>query len=539
MARVRYSLQELQAQYNGGNLAPLEKVIRAFKGIQSLPWGDKNSFFLIGGYHGEPFHDPDWPGPAPDTYWGGYCNHYNVLFPTWHRAYMLRLENAMRAIAGCEDVTLPFWDECLDYNTDTPIPAVLTSPTFVLDGEVINNPLYSYTLPQQLNDATGQDNRYTKHIGYETVRFPLSGLVGTEIDRVQTELHNSKFKDPASNTVILNTNVKNWLSGEVVIPDDDPKNPTPKPDIFSVFSLFKQCLNAPNYTVFSNKQSATQWVIDSGSKDKYFVVSLEQPHNSIHLALGGFYQKGVYDADPILGANGDIAENNTDGLDPIFFMHHCYIDYAFWTWQKKWGKTAKGSLDVISGYPGTNSSDPMTSPTPNIPPNTDLTPQTPLAPFSKDDGTYYTSDDVTDIENDLGYTYGRGSLDPVLSAPEAMAPDPAIEQPERLIQATGINRAQYPGSFVVRTYAKLPSGQKIEIGREAILSRWDVKRCANCQVSLPVEALTPLTGPLIEILRSRGVDIDKDFKVEVHSHHDYHLTAPLIGDGDGPGFLVI
>ena len=44
-------------------------------------------------------------------YWGGYCNHGNVLFPTWHRAYLLRLEDALRSILGCADVTLPFWDE--------------------------------------------------------------------------------------------------------------------------------------------------------------------------------------------------------------------------------------------------------------------------------------------------------------------------------------------------------------------------------------------------------------------------------------------
>ena len=66
---------------------------------------------MIGGYHGEPFRGAGW-GNA--SYWGGYCNHGNVLFPTWHRAYLLRLEDALRSIPGCEDVTLPFWDETSD-----------------------------------------------------------------------------------------------------------------------------------------------------------------------------------------------------------------------------------------------------------------------------------------------------------------------------------------------------------------------------------------------------------------------------------------
>lgn len=72
---------------------------RAWRGIQELPPDDPNSFWVIAGYHGIPLapFDPDQPhlGP-PFAWWGGFCHHGNVLFPMWHRAYVKRLENALR-----------------------------------------------------------------------------------------------------------------------------------------------------------------------------------------------------------------------------------------------------------------------------------------------------------------------------------------------------------------------------------------------------------------------------------------------------------
>ena len=56
---------------------------------------DIKSFFSVGGIHGLPYQtwddargDPD---PEPDQ-WLGYCTHGSVLFPTWHRPYVLLYE---------------------------------------------------------------------------------------------------------------------------------------------------------------------------------------------------------------------------------------------------------------------------------------------------------------------------------------------------------------------------------------------------------------------------------------------------------------
>lgn len=55
------------------------------------------SFFSVGGIHGLP--NIPWDGATgnppfnPDSnQWGGYCTHGSVLFPTWHRPYVMLYE---------------------------------------------------------------------------------------------------------------------------------------------------------------------------------------------------------------------------------------------------------------------------------------------------------------------------------------------------------------------------------------------------------------------------------------------------------------
>jgi hypothetical protein len=61
---IRRSIRDLENEYNKGtNKKPLEDLIRALKGIQELPTDDPNSFFVIGGYHGEPFRGAGWGNP--------------------------------------------------------------------------------------------------------------------------------------------------------------------------------------------------------------------------------------------------------------------------------------------------------------------------------------------------------------------------------------------------------------------------------------------------------------------------------------------
>lgn len=489
--RVRRDVKELQDEYDRGNKKPLEDLWRAFRAIKELPAEHPQSFFTLGGYHGEPFRGAGW---GTSSYWGGYCNHGNVLFPTWHRAYLVALEDALRSVPGCEDVTLPFWDECSEDTLNNGIPWCLTKKDVELDGHTIPNPLRSFVFTRGIVDnINGDDPNYSKPKGYETVRYPLSGLVGTDADRKATAEHNASFPDPAKNVEILNRNVKDWLTSHIVVNGQTIDT--------HVAQKYRRCLDAPNYTVFSNTTSAQEWNqhLEDGAAQ---VVPLESPHNSMHLAVGGCEVPG-YDRSPIDGANGDMGENDTAGLDPIFFFHHCFVDRVFWLWQKKHGQTDK--LDVIAEYPGTNSVDSQ-GPTPGVVPNSWLDLSSPLDPFKKTehDGTTrpYTSRDCLDIETQLGYTYGPGSLDqPVERAA------PARGHSTKMVRVSGINRAPIRGSFLVSVFAEV-DGKRHHLGSEAVLSRWNVQYCANCQTHLEVKAFVPLHDLQEDVVKRASFDVE-------------------------------
>jgi tyrosinase len=499
LLRVRPSIESLGDQYKKGNKKPLEAVMRAWKGIKELPPNDPNSFFVLGGYHGEPFRGAGWGSGA---YWGGYCNHGNVLFPTWHRIYLVKLEEALQSIPGCEDVMLPYWDETSDESAAKGIPWPLTVETFKLDGETIPNPLRSFVFPSTIQDNISGDNpNYSKPKGYETVRYPLSGLVGpSDIDA--TKAHNKQFPDYDTNVQVLNANVIAWLTSVIVVKDKVIKT--------DVREMYKDCLEAPNYTLFSNTTSAAEWNTNLAPGARK-VVPLEQPHNKIHLSVGGCEVPG-YNMSPIDGANGDMGENDTAGLDPIFFFHHAHVDRMFWLWQQKHGFT--DTLEIIPEYPGTNSVDSQ-GPTPGIVPNSWLTLETPLNPFKKIEGTEqrpYTSLDCINIETQLGYTYGPGSIEEKPAKTNARARTKAKAKPDtkaeraKTIHVSRINRARIRGSFLVSAFAQV-DGKRQLLGTEAVLSRWSVQGCANCQTHLEVKAHFGLHG-LPKDIKLEDVEIE-------------------------------
>lgn len=489
--RVRSSIEDLQYAYEQGNKKPLEDLMRAWKGIKELPPDNPNSFFVIGGYHGEPFRGAGW---GNSSYWGGYCNHGNVLFPPWHRAYLLRLENALRSVPGCADVTLPFWDETGTSSKYNGIPWSLTVENFELDGAPIPNPLRSFVLNRAITDQiSGDDPNYSKPLNYETVRYPLSGLVGTAADRQKTAAHNALFPNYNKNVGLLNANIIAWLTSYIEVRQNGElvKIPT------HVAQMYADCLNAPNYTVFSNTTSAAEWNSNLSSGDAP-VVPLEAPHNSVHLAVGGYdVPSGPNAADfsEIQGANGDMGENDTAALDPIFYFHHCFVDRVFWLWQKRHDSADR--LEIISQYPGTNSVDNQ-GPTPGVIPNSWLTLDSPLDPFRKNDGTPYTARDCVNIETQLGYTYGRGSLEEGVALEAGHVAAGTV----RRVHVTGVSRGAIRGSFLISAFGTI-GGRKQHLGTEAVLSRWHVEGCMNCQAHLNASAVIPVRGPLAE-MAARG-----------------------------------
>ena len=104
----------------------LQMLKKAFRELINRDDDDRQSYFALAGIH--------WlPGPHL------YCRHHENAYNPWHRAYLLRFEDALRSVAGCEDVTLPYWD--ITANT---IPQVL-----------YEKPFATYVIPRQLCTLDG------------------------------------------------------------------------------------------------------------------------------------------------------------------------------------------------------------------------------------------------------------------------------------------------------------------------------------------------------------------------------------------------
>jgi len=483
--RIRPSILELQTKYENGDKKPLEDLMRAWKCMKAKDPNDPTSFFSLGGFHGMPFRGE---GQTNSDWWGGYCHHGNVLFPTWHRVYLLKLEESLRSSPGCEEVSLPYWDETDEYSLKNGLPWVFTVENFTVDGEIIPNPIRSFVLPLALVDKIEGNESLTKPFKYETKRYPLAALVGTPEAALQTEEHNKLYPDPEKNTAFLNQNVVAWLNQQV-LPE------------------FKSCLEAPNYTVFSNTTSSSNYNSNNPGQPKQ--VPLESPHNHVHLSIGGFEAPQDYKTPQIInGASGDMGENETAGFDPIFFFHHCNIDRVFWLWQMK--NKSTDTLEIIPGDPGTKFNSAQ-GPTPGFNFDTILDLNTPLTPFLKvEDGKekFYISQDCINIEKQLGYTYSSGSLEADVEQNKLSIP--SQEQVTKL-KVSNINRAQLSGSFLIEAYLPVSEDEVRLLGVTSVLSRWNVKNCKNCQNKLEVQAF-------FNIPNISGLENPKPF-VKITSRH--------------------
>ena len=495
-----------------------DNLVLAFWKIQQLkpdedPTG-LQSYFNIAGLHGEPFRGAGYGDPK---WWGGYCNHGNILFPTWHRAYLLRLENALRKqVPG---VTLPYWNEVDNASIyDSGLPSIFTDPHYTFKSgekksETIDNPLRSYTYQKAIMDRRQSlpDADYTKPEGVSTCRFPFSGLYGNA-DLSTTEAFNNVLNNLTvlQTNQYLNENVKTWLADSTYTTSKGTKISA------GTASRYAQCMGAPNYTVFSNTTSAQRWNDDNSNTNGFVpVVPLESPHNAMHLAIGGV-QIPTQDASSIPNSNGDMGENETAAFDPIFYFHHAFIDMTFWLWQTRQGQTKE--LAVMDEYPGTNSSDEQ-GPTPGVAGNTWLTLDSPLAPFMaselpippQDTDRLMTSKvwihkeagrgcygrqcanvafhkDIINIEG-IGYTYNiSNDTNTALTPPKESAVTSHIS-------VSGINRGAINGSFVISAWAFVGNNAPpVLVGVEPVLSRWHVAGCANCLTHIEAQAYVPLKG---------------------------------------------
>ena len=100
LLRVRRSLQD---DYTKGNKKPLEDLMRAWKGIKELPPDNSQSFFVIGGYHGEPFRGAGWEA----FLLGRLLSSRQYSLPHMAPRVSPAARTSLQSIPGCADVMLP------------------------------------------------------------------------------------------------------------------------------------------------------------------------------------------------------------------------------------------------------------------------------------------------------------------------------------------------------------------------------------------------------------------------------------------------
>jgi len=144
--------------------------IRAFLRMQSTEEMDDKSFFAVAGIHGQPY--AAWNGASgsfTQGKWGfgGYCTHGSVLFPTWHRPYLLLLEQIVQEHAieiathfvfdqaewkqAALDLRIPYWDWV---SNSVPPDCVIMGETISIldyDGRTVkvDNPLIRFRFLQR------------------------------------------------------------------------------------------------------------------------------------------------------------------------------------------------------------------------------------------------------------------------------------------------------------------------------------------------------------------------------------------------------
>lgn len=151
--RTRKDVDSLSPQ----ELATLKS---AFEGLMNKEHTDPDSYFALAGLH--------WY-PSPN-----FCKHHENRYNPWHRAYLIRFEDAMRQVPGCDDVTLPWWDI-----TKAP-------PSWLFEA-----PFADYTLPINIHPSypkgTTTKRNSLESIAQNVASLDLQGTIADALGRSSWE----------------------------------------------------------------------------------------------------------------------------------------------------------------------------------------------------------------------------------------------------------------------------------------------------------------------------------------------------------------
>ncbi|KAI0854170.1 Di-copper centre-containing protein [Daldinia vernicosa] len=362
---------------------------------------EKLSYFQIAGIHGSPYEpwDENTESQTPDE---GYCTHDSILFPCWHRPYMLLFEQVLYEVMENEVIKklpenmrkvwrdaaatfrLPYWDwaekkkrgDAVVYD----VPIIAKAPEIEVinlnDGTTtvkIDNPMYKFTMPggaamgsYNVGDVDDQTSEGKK------ISIPFSKSKST------SRWAPFESESPNVSTEWINGEVNNEMAAEA-LNDHKWYNGENLPLAEMTYRLF-----LPQY-ITSFSQFATTKYSETNEAASY--LNLEFVHNNVHNWTGG--------TDKYIG---HMTEVPVAAFDPIFFMHHCNVDRQFAIWQAL-------NVDNKDNWFERQDEQLVDNGTWSIEKGSTDTPKTPLTPFHKDtEGTYFTSDDIRDWTQ-WGYSY--------------------------------------------------------------------------------------------------------------------------------------
>ncbi|KAH7627267.1 hypothetical protein B0T09DRAFT_180188 [Sordaria sp. MPI-SDFR-AT-0083] len=336
-------------------------------GLSLMQFTDQSSpvsWYGITGIHGIPHQT--WGGvtPTPGNEETGYCTHSSILFPTWHRPYLVLYEQVLynliqniakwwpegeprkRYQAAALRFRIPYWDWASSPPSgQSVLPlSVGGSPYVDANGpsgvQRIANPLFSYSFKPLNATAFLQD---PWDIWTNTLRSPTT----------------SDNKAQSNNSLVAINFDQNLDSlGQ------------------RLYILFS---NYGNYSTFSNNA----WIpyINNGSYD-----SLEALHDTVHNLAGG---GGIGQPN---AQGGHMAYIPYSSFDPIFFLHHTMVDRIFAIWQSLYPSSYVTPMQAYIASYTTSRGEFQTA-------------ATPLTPFFfNENGTFWTSDMVRDHTR-FGYNY--------------------------------------------------------------------------------------------------------------------------------------
>ncbi|KDQ53370.1 hypothetical protein JAAARDRAFT_39428 [Jaapia argillacea MUCL 33604] len=527
-----------------GSLTPSEATRLAINpGTSRLP----NSYLEIAGIHGLPYEeysgDPasgdekssgysatqkEGSEPAPDRA-GGYCNHGVVHFPTWHRLYVLLIEQAIGDAAevianaltkgfpnqretwnkAATELRFPYWDWAAEDVAIQGLPLVLYSEKV------------SISLPSGIKQAIDNPLAYYP---YDGGKVP-SGALDEHVVPGATAFF-SKWKRSYRHADSSPTPSGDNIERLNRVLRDSARDVRDK--VARLFTFDESVDPARGWDEFSNRTA------ESLKKEEFYNTgSLEGVHETVHLILGG---------------NGHMSDPDYTAFDPIFWFHHSNVDRLFSLWEYCYKDCWMGD-----GYVRDNQKYPWTqSVGADLKDGWEL-PNNPLAPFRTREGEYWTSEQTRFLDESAYpkyYTYQEVAgvkieedaspeqrvaaraalqryygLQPFNTAeslvalapnlfrtPSAPVPDGQVAIPNyrEFVVVAKLPEHAFNGSYSFTLYRKSGETHKDEIiGSVSVFARPDHSACAGCikrrDAGTIVRGVIPIPRTMVaSIVQSRG-----------------------------------